>query len=213
MSKKGKHGVAVLAVLASTIAWWGCETSVSPIDPPGALEPSAAQRDHEVVRESFDFTQENVCLGESVHWTGEIQVVSSFANNRGCCDPGVFQHLRQYSTLHLEGEGLDTGTVYSVTGYGVPRDDFFCAAFGLPTPCVFDFGFEGESPIDPFPVAGRPAGAKQRITAAGEGLVAEAVYHSIFVVNANGELVVFDETFENIECFVVPPAVDLPFTF
>ena len=214
---RGKNTAFVVmrdAVLAfALVGFLGCGETPTPLDPSKiGLGSSAAEGDREILHESFDFTQHNICLGEDVHWTGDIQVINSFVNNRGCCDPGTYQHLHQYSTLRLEGEGLDTGATYLLSGRGVPRDDFFCPAFGLPTPCVLDFGFESPSPVDPFPVAGRPAGASQTIRSPGTGVVAEALYQSLFVINGTGDLVLFEETRENIECFVVPPAVTLPFT-
>ena len=212
MSGRVGAGIALGAVLAFGLQACGRGMD-TPLDLQEGLGASAAQTDREIVRESFDFTQENICLGESVHWTGEIRVINSFVNTRGCCDPGLFMHLHQYSRLQLEGEGLDTGTWYSLSGHGVPRDDFFCDAFGLPTPCVLDFGFESPSPVDYFPQAGRPSGASQTIHTAAGGLAADALYHSIVVIDGTGDLVVFDETRKNIECFVVPPAVELPFNF
>lgn len=215
MWKNGQYGLVDFSILAIAMAsLLACQEQASPLDPTeSGLSASAAQTDRVTVRESFDFTQDNVCLGEEVHWTGEIVVNNSFVNTRGCCDPGLFMHLHQYSRLTLDGEGLETGSVYSLTGHGVPRDDFFCPAFGLPTPCVLDFGFESPSPVNFYPQAGRPSGAGQTISSTGTGVLADPLYRSIVVINGAGELVIFDETRRNTECFVVPPAVDLPFNF
>lgn len=120
-----------------------------------------------------EFTDELLCTGELVHWTGTTQLVEHVTANRGV--PPGFQHTVFIASTRLTGVGETSGATYR----------FFSNQGET---------FQSPDPVDPFPLTFTLT-ARDRIFGPDGGLLGLGIFSVKVVVNGNAELIMEDVDF------------------
>jgi hypothetical protein len=161
-------------VLALVI--WGCEESGDSLSVQrGSAALARASTSTTVIQEPFESTEFlDLCVnngeGEFIQFTGSFKEVVHITTNRGCCEGGGAQHFIDNGTIHAEGVGLSTGTIYRLNNNQA-------------------FRVQGESPTEPFPATLQFIVTRPFIVN-GQGVVAVFKLRQHLTINANGEVTV-----------------------
>jgi hypothetical protein len=158
--------------LALALAIWGCMESGDPLSVqagPAAL----ADVSTDVTKTTIEFDDFLECAnggaGEVIHFTGDFTIVNHLTSNRG--NPlEIPQHIIDNETIHGEGVGQTTGTIYRLNN-------------------AQQFRAQSEPPTESFPLTVQFI-VTRNIIASGQGLVGQFVIRQQLTINANGDVTV-----------------------